>query len=302
MSLYNRYRPSTFQEMIGNDIMIRSLQNDLAKPDPPRAILIHGPFGSGKTSLGRIIAHYVGCSDSDYFELHSSVFRGIDTVRDVQQKCNYKPVSGKYKVFLWDEVHQIGSVAMPAMLKMLEDTPKHIIHILATTDPQKLLPTIRSRCAQYQVSTLSDEDMLKLLKSIVKKEGQKLEQEIYDQIIQDSQGHPRDALQILDHVLAVDVSDRLHVARRSAENTTQIIALCRALLSNASWSKVSVLLKGLKEEEPESIRRAVFNYMGSVLLNGENDRAACIMDEFVKPTYDNGFHDVTWAAYKVVKS
>jgi DNA polymerase-3 subunit gamma/tau len=191
---------------------------------------------------------------------------------------------------------------MSALLKALEDTPSHVYYILATTDPQKLLLTVRNRCTQYTMTVLSDSEMLSLLKSIVKKEGQKLEQEIYDQIIQDSQGHPRNALQILDQVLAADGQDRLAIAKRSAESTNQIIDLCRALLSKSNWKTVAGILKGLKEEEPESIRRVILGYFSAVLLNGENNRAACILDEFMSNTYDSGMPMITWNCYKIVKS
>ena len=114
---------------------------------------------------------------------------------------------------------------MSALLKALEDTPTHVYYVLATTDPQKLLPTIRGRCAQYTVAPLDDTTLYKLLRTVVHKEGEHLEKEVFDQIILDSQGHPRIALQILDQVLGVDPDKRLSIAIRSAELQSQTTEL-----------------------------------------------------------------------------
>ncbi len=196
--------------------------------------------------------------------------------------------------------HRLTSDSQSALLKALEDTPSHVYFILCTTDPQKLLPTIRGRCASYQVNPLTDKEMKKLLLRVVKAEGDQLDREVYNQIVQDSMGYPRNALQILSQVLAVDEDRRLTVARRTAEKQSQIIELCRALVGNYSWQKIASILKGLKQEDPEQIRRAVLGYCQSVLLNGENDQAAAVMQEFLEPTYQTGFPGITFACYSVI--
>jgi DNA polymerase III subunit gamma/tau len=304
MGLYQKYRPKSLDEIVGNQLTTQTLATDLAKSieDRPHALLFQGPTGCGKTTLARIVASTLNCSALSFHEIDSADFRGIDSIREIRKQSAFKPVDSECQVFLMDEVHKLSNDAMNALLKALEDAPKHVYYILATTDPQKLLATIRGRCAQYTVSPLNDTEMFKLLRRIVSKENQTLEKEIYDQIIQDSQGHPRNALQILDQVLSSDAEDRLLIAKRSAEVQSQTIELCRALLQKADWKKIAPILKGLKDEDPESIRRAVFNYAGAVLLNGENDQAAIIMDEFVEPTYNAGWHMITWNCYKIAKS
>ena len=301
MSLYHTYRPQSLDEIYGNTAMLSVLKADLAKKNPPKAILLVGPYGAGKTTIARIIAKELGCVGQDFVELNASAFRGIDTVREIDKQSRYKSLESKCRVWLWDESHQIGSgAAMPAMLKMLEDPPEHVYHILATTDPQKLLPTIRSRCALYQVSLLSEQEMYKLLRSIVRKENEELEKEIYDEIIRSSEGHPRNALQILDQVLAVDDEQRLEIAKHSQAIQTQTIELCRALVNKSPWKKVSLILQGLKDEEEESIRRAIFNYAGTILLKGDNRLAALIMDEMHEPLYNQGWYGIVLACYKIV--
>jgi len=197
--------------------------------------------------------------------------------------------------------HKLTNDAQNAMLKALEDTPSHIYYILCTTDPQKLLPTIRGRCAQYQVRPLSDREMKILLRRVVKAEKESLSKEIYEQIIQDCMGHPRNALQVLAQVLSVDKEKRLAVAKRTAEVQSKTIELCRALVKRASWKEVARILKGLKDEDPEGVRRAVLGYCQAILLGDKPDvSAASVMEEFIEPFYNTGFPGLTFACYSVI--
>jgi DNA polymerase III delta prime subunit len=196
--------------------------------------------------------------------------------------------------------HKMTNDAQNGLLKALEDTPAHVYFILATTEPEKLLKTIRGRCSQFQVNILDDAQMFKLLRHVVKSEGAKLSKNIYEQIIEDSLGHCRDALQILEQVLNADPDKRLAIAKRAAELQSQTIELCRALMGNAPWKKVASILQGLKTQDPESIRRAVLGYCNAVLLKGTNNQAAIIMEEFIEPFYNTGFPGLTFACYSIV--
>lgn len=303
LTLALKYRPETFDDIIGNQNIVEVLKNQLGQESQQplsKAILLHGPTGCGKTTLGRIIANELGATGADLKEVDSADFRGIDTIRDIRRQSGYKPLGSPCRVWILDEVHRATSDAQSALLKALEDTPKHVYYILCTTDPQKLLPTIRGRCAQFQVQPLTDREMKALLRRIVKAEGESLEKDVYDQIIQDSLGHPRNALQILAQVLAVDEGKRLQIAQKTAETQTKTIELCRALVSGAAWKKVAEILKGLKEEEPEQVRRAVLGYCQTILLNDQNDQVASVMDEFIRPFYDSGFPGLTLACYAVL--
>ena len=301
MSLYHRYRPQTLEDIVGNVATVAAVQADFTKKDKPHAVLLHGPTGTGKTTIGRIIARMLNCTDSDFHEVDSADFRGIDTIRDIRRSSTFKSMTGDSRVWLLDETHKLSSDAQSALLKALEDPPPHVYYILCTTDPQKLLPTIRGRCAQYQLTVLNDKEMFRLLRKIVKEENEQLEEEVYDQIIIDAQGHPRNALQILDQVLGVDEALRLETAQRTGERQSATIELCRALLNHERWKKVAEILSGLKDEEPETVRRGVLGYCNAVLLKGENDRAAIIMDELIEPTFNSGFPMLTWACYKVTR-
>ena len=302
-SLYLKYRPKTLDDIIGNKEIVDILKNQLKeKGNIPKSILFHGPTGCGKTTLGRIIATELGAKGADVKEVDAADFRGIDTIREIRRQSAYKPLESPCRVWILDECHKMSNDAQNALLKALEDTPKHIYYILCTTDPQKLIPTIRGRCSQLQVRQLTDKEMKILLRKVVKAEGETISKEVYDQITQDSQGHPRNALQILEQVLSVNEDKRMQVAKRTAEVQSEIIQLCRALIQGASWKNVSTILNGLKTEDPEKIRRAVLGYCQAVLLKSENNTAAAIMEEFIEPFYNSGFPGVVFACYSVLFS
>lgn len=302
MALYLDYRPTSLAEIKGNEDVVSALEGMLSKPDKfPHVILFHGATGCGKTTLARIIAKEMGCFGSDLMEIDFADMRGVDTVRDIKKSINYKPLQSSCRFWILDEVQKMTGDAQNAFLKTLEDTPKHVYFVLCTTDPGKLISTIKGRCSQFQVKPLNDKQLLRLLKNTVKAEGEELEQEIYDQIIQDSQGHPRNALQILEQVLNVPEDKRLRIAQQTAVVQSQSIELSRALIKRSNWKVVSEILRGLKDQDPESIRRQVLGYAQAVLLNKDDPAAAAIMEEFLENTYNSGFAQIVYACYCIIK-
>jgi DNA polymerase-3 subunit gamma/tau len=302
MTLYLKYRPNSFKEIVGNNQIVDSLQSMLEDNETcPHAFLLSGPTGCGKTTIGRIIADKLECFGNDLREIDAADFRGIDTIREIRKQSQFMPLEGNCRIWILDECHQLGSAAQPALLKALEDTPSHVYYILCTTDPQKLLPTIRGRCSQFQVQPLIEKDMFRLLRQVVKAENKNLPKVVYEQIIQDSLGHPRNALQILDQVLHAPANKRLEIAKQTAEEQSQSIELCRALIKAEGWKYIASILSGLQNQDPESIRRHVLGYCNSVLLKGENDQAGLVMENFVEPFYNTGWPGLTFACYSIVK-
>jgi len=301
MSLYLKYRPKSLDEIYGNSDLVRTLSNILSDVETcPQVFMLHGPTGCGKTTIARIIADRLECKGMDLREVDVADYRGIDSIREIRKQAQFRPLEGKCKVWILDECHRLTPDAQSALLKILEDTPKDVYFILCTTDPQKVLPTIRGRCSQFQVKQLSPDDMFALLRSIVKAEEERLPKTVYDQIIQDSLGHPRNAIQTLEQVLQAEPEDRLKVAKRAAEEQSQSIELCRALLKGAGWKEITNILSGLQEQDPEGIRRHVLAYCNSILLKGRNDQAARVMEEFIEPFWNAGKPGLTLACYSVI--
>ena len=199
--------------------------------------------------------------------------------------------------------HKMTNDAQNALLKLLEDTPSHVYFILGTTEPQRMLATIKGRCAVFQVHPLNERQMFGLLRSVVKEEEESIPREIFEQIHADSFGHPRNALQILEKVLMANPEDRLEVAKQVEAIQSQSIELCRVLVGKGTaWKEVREILNGLKEEEPESIRRHVLGYAQAVLLKSDNERAGLVLEEFVDHFYSSGFPGLVLASYSVIKN
>jgi len=301
MALYQKYRPKDFDEFIGNEEVVETLKGLLSKEDKPHVFLFYGETGCGKTTLARIVANKLGCANEDIHELNMADFRGIDTIREIIRQMQYLPLNGNCQVWIFDECQKLTNEAQSALLKALEDTPEHVYFILCTTEPDKLLPTIRGRCSQFQVKLLDDDDMMKLLRSVVRAENESLPKVVFEQIIQDSLGHPRNALQILEQVLSVPQEKRLEVAKRTAEQQSQVIELCRALMNKEGWKKVANILSGLKDNDVEAIRRMVLGYCQAILLKGENDQAGIVMEQFINPFWGS-FPKLVFACYVIIRS
>ena len=227
LSLYRKYRPDTFDKMVRQEHVVRVLINQIEKDRVGHAYLFTGPRGTGKTSVARIFARAVNCehpvngspcgkcevcrslSDGslDIVEIDAASNNGVNEMRDLREKVQYPPVSGKYKVYIIDEVHMLTDSAFNALLKTLEEPPRHAIFILATTEPQKLPATIMSRCMRLDFKLIPTEDLAKHLKSILDGMGASYEEEAVEAIARAGAGSDRDMLSIAEMCLAY--SDKL---------------------------------------------------------------------------------------------
>lgn len=291
MALHLAYRPVDLDEVFGNEAIKSSLKSVLEKEDHPHSFLFVGPSGCGKTTFGRIVKDMLECADEDYYEINSSNNRGIDTIRDIAQSINYSPIMGKCKVYLCDEVHGWTRPAMEAILKLLEDCPSHVYFILCTTDPDKLLKTILTRCTTYQVKPLIGKEMMGLIDWVLECEDKKVPVSVKKEIVRVAEGCPRTALVVLDQV--VDIKDEKE-ALASVEAVTvgeaEVIDICRHLIAHGSWDAIRGKVKlVLDTTESEKLRYAILGYFNAVLLNSKtHDRASEVIDIFSENTFASG--------------
>jgi DNA polymerase III subunit gamma/tau len=270
MELHRKLRPKTAAELVGQPeaaALLKVWEESPAKI--PHAILLHGPTGCGKTTTARLIVKLLKCSKHDFKEINAADTRGIDTVREVHSIGRKKALGGRTRVFLFDEAHQLtkkqGGDAQTAMLKMLEEPPSHVYYLLATTDPEQLLPTIRGRCQSVQLSRLSSKDLLTL---VGRSGGDKLSADVKELLTDAADGSARNALVLLEKLLLLKNEKAQLDAIVNADSKKQGFDLARCLISPRSkWSDAAKILKALADE-PETVRHIVLAYAATVLLGG----------------------------------
>lgn len=301
--LYKKYRPKTLARMVGNENTINALSNMLKRKKLPRTIMFTGPSGCGKTTLARILRKELKCHDLDFKELNCSDFRGIDTIRTIARTMNLAATGGLCRIWLLDEAHQLSKDAQNAALKILEDTPGHVYFFLCTTDPQKLLKTILTRCCEMPVKALTDSEMEKLLKRIVKRESISLSKDVMETLIDASQGSARSALVSLDKISNLDEDAQEEAIKQIQEEQNEGIVLCKVLMGKKTptWRTVAKILLNLKGE-PESTRWAVLGYARSGLLKGwaSQHQAYRVICAFENHFYDSKAAGLARACYESI--
>ena len=220
--LYRTYRPSRFDEVVGQEYIVKILKNTIKNKRIAHAYLFAGPRGTGKTTIAKLFAKAINCEDfneeacdncpsclafkennhPDIIELDAASNNSVDDIREIIEQVPYSPIVGKYKVYIIDEVHMLSSSAFNALLKTLEEPPAHVVFILATTDPQKIIPTVLSRCQRYNFSKISNLNMEKKMVEILNKEHLQYEDKALDEVAMLAEGGMRDALSILEQVLS----------------------------------------------------------------------------------------------------
>jgi len=301
MNLYRKYRPKNLDKFVGNKSTVKALQSVLKKDSKPHAFLFVGPSGCGKTTLARIVRREVGCSERDFIEVDAADFRGIDTIREIRKQMNLGAMRGEVRVWLLDECHMMTKDAQNALLKALEDTPSHVYFILATTEPNKLLATIKSRCSVFNVAPLGEKELLHFLKKISRKERKKVPVNVLEKIYDVTGGAVRSSLVLLEKVIDLPV-EQMEEAISEVDEDIDAIELCRALLKGKSWKVISPILKKLKGQDPEQIRRLILSYMSSVLLNQGNNKAAAIIECFSEDYFSTGFAGLVFSCFDATQN
>ena len=319
ITLYRKYRPKNFEEVAGQKEIVKTIKTSLRNGKTSHAYLFTGPRGVGKTTLARLIAKGVNCLENgitdepcnrcenclainngtflDMVEIDAASNRGIDEIRQLKEKINYQPVKGRKKIYIIDEVHMLTKEAFNALLKTLEEPPEHVIFILATTEADKILPTIISRCQRYDFKTLSLNDMKEQLRFIGKSEGVDIPDEVLELIYESSGGSVRDAVSILERIMVTCLGEEI-----TLEKSEEVLGVTSAkkmeeFLMEIKEKNYTKLVKTLDSFWNDSVEIELFfkdfaKYCKGLMAKGELEIEkgltiiGCIFDSLNKFKYE----------------
>jgi DNA polymerase-3 subunit gamma/tau len=296
VALYRQYRPLTFNDVVGQENIIKTLKNAIKINKVAHAYLFCGPRGTGKTTLAKILAKSLNCVHgpttepccqceicdgiqkgiiSDVIEIDAASNNGADDIRALRDGVKYLPATAKYKVYIIDEVHMLSNAAFNALLKTLEEPPKHVVFILATTEPYKLPNTILSRCQRFDFQSIALNDIKKRLNIVAQAEKINISLEAIDQIAQTAEGGMRDALSLLDQSVSYSTNNEINLddVLQVSGNISylKIIELLKECISNNETNATFLLDKMLKEgKEVPRIINDVIIFLRDILLYKNN--------------------------------
>ena len=292
--LYRKYRAQSFDEIIAQEHITKILKNAVKSNQLSHAYLFVGSRGTGKTSTARILAKAVNCMNPkkdgnpcneceacvaitngnymDLVEIDAASNRGIDQIRELKERIEFAPVKGKYKVYIIDEVHMLTAEAFNALLKTLEEPPKHVVFILATTDVHKLPPTILSRCQRYDFRLGTDDEIADLIKSVTKEEKITVKPDALNVIVKNAKGSYRDALSILDVVYSGQEKDKDVITLDEVQKTlglpdSEKVVLLLKYLLDGDGAQALAIIESLEVDgvNLQQFTSFVLDYLRSIL-------------------------------------
>ena len=290
-ALYNKYRPQAFAEVVGQKHVVQILQNSLAHNRVSHAYLFSGERGTGKTTVGRLLAKAVNCLEGiqpepcnrctnclnvgrdsflDLIEIDAASNTSVDDIRQLRENVRFRPSSGRYKVYLIDEVHQLSRAAYNAFLKTLEEPPDHAIFILATTDPHRVLPTVRSRCQHLRFRRHTQKDMVEELARVARGEGASASRGALNLIARNSEGSLRDAIGLLDQALSYSQEELTEGTLRQMlglTGTDFVASFAEAIADGATGASLELIDRSIQDgANPATLQEEMVDYLRGLLL------------------------------------
>lgn len=289
-AIYRKYRPKTFEDLIGQEHITKILQNQIQTNTISHAYLFSGTRGTGKTSCAKIFARAINCLDPankpcnkcdnclesldessiDIIEIDAASNNGVDNIRDLKDRAFYQPTSLKYKVYIIDEVHMLSKGAFNALLKILEEPPNHLIFILATTEPDRIPLTILSRCQKFQFKRIDTNDMFRALKTIAEKEGVSIDDDSYNLVINAADGSMRDAQSILEQLVSSgkdQITYDYAINLLGIVDKSNIIKIVDSIIDNNPASLIEEIDQALLQgKDTEQLAKDILDHFRNLML------------------------------------
>src|SRR5215208_6649657 len=290
-ALYRKYRPKKWDEVVGQDHVVNTLQNAIAADRVAHAYLFAGSRGTGKTTLARLLAKAVNCLNADatkrpcnqcencqavnenrfldLIEIDAASNTSVDDVRDLRDKINFSPSQGKYKIYIIDEVHMLSTQAFNALLKTLEEPPPHAIFVLATTEIHKIPATVLSRCQRHEFRRVPVDEIVANLRKIVKAENIQADEDALIQIARQSAGGMRDAQSLLDQLSSMGEKITLALAQTVLGTATSqtVLNLVSSIMDHDPAYGLEAIHKALDAgADPRALARQIVEYMRGLML------------------------------------
>lgn len=257
-SLYQKYRPQSFKDVLGQEHIVKTLEGALKEKNPGHAYLFVGSRGTGKTSVARILAKELGAHDSDIHEIDAASNTGVDNMRALREEAMSMPFESEKKVYIVDEVHMLSKGAFNAFLKLLEEPPSHVAFILATTELEKVPDTIQSRCQVFAFKKPTQKVLTEMITRVAKAEGFTLEKASAELIALLADGSYRDALSILQKILASSSDKKVSVEEVAMVTGAPRSELIHRVIAAASQGEAANALKAVGEAVAANADMGIF--------------------------------------------